>query len=138
MGFGWWSYREYEEQRETEALSQIESGEADIVVGTHTLIQEPVTFHRLGLIITDEQHRFGVKQRAALREKGLHPDVLCMTATPIPRTLAITVFGEMDISTIDELPEGRQSVHTYWREKAFGQELSTIFEKNVKRVFKRM
>ncbi len=100
-----------------EALSQIESGEADIVVGTHALIQEPVTFHRLGLIITDEQHRFGVKQRAALREKGLHPDVLCMTATPIPRTLAITVFGEMDISTIDELPEGRQSVHTYWTKK---------------------
>lgn len=100
-----------------EALERIEAGEVDIVVGTHALIQEPVTFHKLGLIITDEQHRFGVKQRAALREKGINPDVLCMTATPIPRTLAITIFGEMDISTIDELPKGRQPIHTYWAKK---------------------
>src|SRR5690606_23003939 len=71
-----------------QVLEQIQSGEIDIVVGTHALIQEPVDFHQLGLIITDEQHRFGVKQRAALREKGITPDVLCMTATPIPRTLA--------------------------------------------------
>ena len=100
-----------------EILEQIRSGVVDVVVGTHALIQEPVSFHHLGLIITDEQHRFGVKQRAALREKGLQPDVLFMSATPIPRTLAITAFGEMDISTIDQLPKGRKPVQTYWVRK---------------------
>ncbi|MBA4494750.1 ATP-dependent DNA helicase RecG [Paenactinomyces guangxiensis] len=98
-------------------LGQIQMGLADVVVGTHALIQEPVTFRRLGLVITDEQHRFGVKQRALLREKGEVPDVLFMTATPIPRTLAITVFGEMDVSTIDEMPAGRQPIDTYWVKK---------------------
>src|SRR5699024_12464063 len=73
-----------------------------------------VQFHRLGLIIIDDQHRFGVKQRKTLREKGLTPDVLFMTATPIPRTLAITAFGDMDVSIIDELPKGRKEIETYW------------------------
>lgn len=100
-----------------DALGQIQMGLADIVVGTHALIQDPVAFRRLGLVIMDEQHRFGVKQRAMLREKGEYPDVLHMTATPIPRTLAITVFGEMDVSTIDEMPAGRQPVNTYWVKK---------------------
>ena len=71
-------------------------------------------FNRLGLVITDEQHRFGVEQRRVLREKGESPDVLFMTATPIPRTLAITVFGEMDVSIIDEMPAGRKLIETYW------------------------
>lgn len=95
-------------------LAGLQSGMIHIVVGTHALIQEDVYFRELGLVITDEQHRFGVEQRRILREKGLHPDVLFMTATPIPRTLAITAFGDMDVSTIDELPAGRKPVETYW------------------------
>ena len=85
-------------------LEELENGEIDIMIGTHALIQDEVNFQRLGLVITDEQHRFGVEQRRILREKGESPDVLFMTATPIPRTLAITVFGEMDVSVIDEMP----------------------------------
>lgn len=100
------------ERRET--LEQLASGEIDIITGTHALIQDTVAFHRLGLVITDEQHRFGVAQRRVLREKGLKPDVLFMTATPIPRTLAITAFGDMDVSTIDEMPKGRKPIDTYW------------------------
>ena len=91
---------------------RIDSGEAQVVVGTHTLIQEKTAFHRLGLAIVDEQHRFGVMQRDTLAKKGLRPDLLHMTATPIPRTLAITVYGGMDISVIDELPPGRLPVKT--------------------------
>lgn len=90
----------------------VAEGETDVVVGTHALIQQGTAFHRLGLAIIDEQHRFGVMQRGALVEKGLHPDVLHMTATPIPRTLAITVYGGMDISVIDEMPPGRLPVKT--------------------------
>ncbi|MFB4162624.1 ATP-dependent DNA helicase RecG [Alteribacillus sp. JSM 102045] len=97
-----------------EVNAAVESGDSHIVVGTHALIQEDVTFHNLGLVITDEQHRFGVEQRRVLRDKGYEPDVLFMTATPIPRTLAITVFGDMDVSIIDELPAGRKPIETYW------------------------
>lgn len=95
-------------------LEQVQAGDVQVVVGTHALIQEDVHFHKLGLVITDEQHRFGVEQRRVLREKGENPDVLFMTATPIPRTLAITVFGEMDVSIIDEMPAGRKVIETYW------------------------
>lgn len=101
-------------KRRKEILSRLEGGEIQILIGTHALIQEEVEFQKLGLVITDEQHRFGVEQRRILREKGESPDVLFMTATPIPRTLAITVFGEMDVSIIDEMPAGRKSIHTYW------------------------
>ena len=97
-----------------ERLERLENGEIDIVVGTHALIQEGVAFQNLGLVITDEQHRFGVNQRKVLREKGWRPDVLFMTATPIPRTLAITAYGEMDVSVIDELPAGRIPIETRW------------------------
>ncbi|MBL6538358.1 ATP-dependent DNA helicase RecG [Streptococcus suis] len=96
------------------ALAAIESGEVDLIVGTHALIQEGVVYHQLGLVVTDEQHRFGVKQRRLLREKGANPDVLMMTATPIPRTLAITAFGEMDVSIINQLPAGRKPIVTRW------------------------
>jgi len=82
----------------------IACGNAQIIIGTHALIQEEVRFWNLGLVIIDEQHRFGVVQRATLRAKGLNPDVLVMTATPIPGTLAMTVYGDLDISVIDELP----------------------------------
>ncbi len=98
-------------------LAQLEQGELDLLVGTHALIQNDVIFHNLGLVITDEQHRFGVEQRKVLREKGNNPDVLFMTATPIPRTLAITVFGEMDVSIIKELPAGRKEIITKWVKK---------------------
>jgi len=93
-------------------LEQISTGEANIVIGTHALIQEDVDFHRLGLVVIDEQHRFGVMQRATLRNKGINADVLVMTATPIPRTLAMTVYGDLDISVIDEMPPGKKPVHT--------------------------
>ncbi|MCR8848606.1 ATP-dependent DNA helicase RecG [Rossellomorea sp. SC111] len=95
-------------------LDKLKDGEIDILIGTHALIQDEVEFKHLGLVVTDEQHRFGVNQRRVLREKGESPDVLFMTATPIPRTLAITVFGEMDVSIIDQMPAGRKSIETYW------------------------
>ncbi|KXH79947.1 ATP-dependent DNA helicase RecG [Sporosarcina sp. HYO08] len=95
-------------------LERLASGDIDLIVGTHALIQPDVVFHNAGLMITDEQHRFGVEQRRVLRDKGMNPDVLFMTATPIPRTLAITAFGEMDVSILDELPAGRKKIETYW------------------------
>ncbi len=106
-------------------LEEIASGRIKIIIGTHALIQENVEFSCLALVITDEQHRFGVRQRAVLKEKGGNPHVLVMTATPIPRTLAIFMYGDMDISIIDELPPGRQKVDTYFmrptmRNKVYG------------------
>lgn len=95
--------------------SAIENGEAAVAIGTHALIQEDVNFSRLGLVIVDEQHRFGVEQRDALRQKGYHPHMLVMTATPIPRTLALTLYGDLDVSAIDQLPPGRQKIITRWR-----------------------
>lgn len=95
-------------------LSDLKTGQVDCLIGTHALIQEDVVFNDLALAIIDEQHRFGVNQRRALREKGQAPDVLFMTATPIPRTLSITTYGEMDVSIIDELPPGRTPVKTVW------------------------
>ena len=94
-------------------LSHIERGTTHLIVGTHALVQEKVKFHKLGLVVIDEQHRFGVVQRAALREKGLRPDVLLMTATPIPRTLALTDYSELDVSKIGDLPPGRKPVRTW-------------------------
>ncbi|HEY8528994.1 MAG TPA: ATP-dependent DNA helicase RecG [Paenibacillaceae bacterium] len=102
------------ERQRKDALAELQMGMMDVVVGTHALIQEDVHFRRLGLVVTDEQHRFGVQQRSILRRKGMNPDVLAMTATPIPRTLAITVYGDMDVSTIRERPKGRKPVKTYW------------------------
>ncbi|HEX3033487.1 MAG TPA: ATP-dependent DNA helicase RecG, partial [Bacillota bacterium] len=95
-------------------LADIRSGLVQIVIGTHALIQEGVEIKRLGLAIIDEQHRFGVRQRGLLQQKGYNPDVLVMTATPIPRTLALTVYGDLDLSVIDELPPGRKPVKTMW------------------------
>jgi ATP-dependent DNA helicase RecG len=97
---------------------KIREGEVDIVIGTHALIQKGVGFRRLGLAVVDEQHRFGVAQRSALRQKGFNPHVLVMTATPIPRTLALTLYGDLDLSVIDELPPGRQTVKTRWLKPA--------------------
>lgn len=110
--------------RET-IYADIASGGARLVVGTHALIQETVDFHDLRLIVIDEQHRFGVQQRTALRDKGYNPHVLVMSATPIPRSLALTLYGDLDLSVIDEMPPGRQSIRTRWlspleRERAYG------------------
>ena len=96
-------------------LAELASGTTRLVVGTHALVEEAVQFRELGLVVIDEQHRFGVVQRAALRGKGLNPDVLVMTATPIPRTLALTTFGDLDVSVIRELPPGRQPIRTLAR-----------------------
>jgi ATP-dependent DNA helicase RecG len=97
-------------------IEEIKSGEVNIVVGTHALIQEDVEFKSIGLVITDEQHRFGVQQRTLLQEKGHMPDVLVMTATPIPRTMTLTVYGDLDISVIKELPPGRKPIRTFIRQ----------------------
>jgi ATP-dependent DNA helicase RecG len=95
-----------------EDLAEVAAGSIHLIVGTHALVQGDVSFKALGLVVIDEQHRFGVMQRATLREKGLHPDVLVMTATPIPRTLALTLYGDLDVSVIRDLPPGRLPVRT--------------------------
>lgn len=107
-------------------LAALADGEIDIVIGTHALIQPDVQFKKLGFVITDEQHRFGVEQRRILRDKGENPDVLFMTATPIPRTLSITAFGEMDVSLIDEMPAGRKEIETHWMKK---EQLASVLSK---------
>jgi ATP-dependent DNA helicase RecG len=106
------------------ALAELADGAIDIAIGTHALIQENVTFRELALAVVDEQHRFGVEQRAALRQKGVPPHVLVMSATPIPRSLALTLYGDLDVSVIDEMPPGRIPVKTKWltsvqRERAY-------------------
>ena len=116
-----------------ECLELIQTGQVDLIVGTHALIQEGVHFHDLGLVIIDEQHRFGVAQRRILREKGQNPDVLMMTATPIPRTLAITAFGDMDVSIIDQMPAGRKEIITRWVKH---QQLNLVLDWLVKEIQK--
>ncbi len=115
-----------------ETLEQIRSGEADLAVGTHALLSEGVDYARLGLVITDEQHRFGVSQRAALAEKANSPHVLVMSATPIPRTLALMIYGDLDVSVIDELPPGRQKVDTYAVQESMRPRIRKFAEKLVK------
>ena len=116
-----------------ERLEFVQTGQVDLIVGTHALIQEGVHFHDLGLVIIDEQHRFGVAQRRILREKGQNPDVLMMTATPIPRTLAITAFGDMDVSIIDQMPAGRKEIITRWVKH---QQLNLVLDWLVKEIQK--
>ncbi|MDR2903637.1 MAG: ATP-dependent DNA helicase RecG [Clostridiales bacterium] len=111
----------------------IETGAAQIIIGTHALIQEGVRFHHLALAITDEQHRFGVRQRIALSEKSGKPNILVMSATPIPRTLALIIYGDLDISMIDELPPGRQKIETYGVGTSYRERIYAFLEKEMKK-----
>ncbi|MBP7072467.1 MAG: ATP-dependent DNA helicase RecG [Clostridia bacterium] len=112
-------------------LEGIKEGKIDVVVGTHALIQDNVSFDKLGLVITDEQHRFGVRQRALLSAKGENPDMLVMTATPIPRTLSLIVYGDLDVSIIDEMPPGRKKVETYFIDSTKKERLMNFVKKGL-------
>lgn len=112
-------------------LSGLADGSIGIVVGTHALIQEDVLFQKLGLVVIDEQHRFGVRQRLVLQQKGSAPDTLVMTATPIPRTLALTVYGDLDVSVIRELPAGRKPIHTRWLPESRREEAYRLLRREV-------
>lgn len=112
-------------KKKQKLLEDIANGEVGIVIGTHALIEESVVFHKLGLIIIDEQHRFGVLQRKALRDKGVLANLVVMSATPIPRSLALSIYGDLDVSVIDELPPGRKPIRTKWI--ATDEELETMY-----------
>ncbi|MCK4859175.1 MAG: ATP-dependent DNA helicase RecG [Candidatus Omnitrophica bacterium] len=116
-----------------EVLKKISGGEIDIIIGTHSLIQKDAQYKNLGLVVIDEQHKFGVQQRAELGKKGARPHCLIMSATPIPRTLALTVYGDLDISLIDELPSGRQSISTYWLKEKKREGLYNFIREEIKK-----
>ena len=120
-------------ERREQILYEIANHDTDLVIGTHALFQEKVKFFRLGLAIIDEQHRFGVMQRGSLISKGVVPDVLVMTATPIPRTLAMTIYGSLDVSVINEMPKNRKPVRTIWR---FDNQASKIYDFISERILK--
>ncbi len=113
------------------AYESIELGNADIIIGTHAVIQDAVKYNNLGLVITDEQHRFGVRQREALAKKGDNPHVMVMTATPIPRTLALILYGDLDISVIDKLPPGRQKIDTLFVDSSYYERIFCFIGKEI-------
>ncbi len=119
-------------KKKTELLERLSKGEIDILIGTHALLQENVEFKNLGLVVTDEQHRFGVKQRTTIVEKGQNPDVLVMTATPIPRTLALILYGDLDISIIDELPPNRKKIDTFAVTKGMEERINNFIKLQLK------
>ncbi len=119
-------------KKKEEILEKLKNGEIDILIGTHAIIEENVQFKNLGLVVTDEQHRFGVKQRTKIVNKGENPDVLVMTATPIPRTLALILYGDLDISIIDELPPNRKEVETFAVQKNMTERVNAFIEKQIK------
>jgi len=119
-------------KKKEKILEDLKSGKIDILIGTHAILEENVVFKNLGLVVTDEQHRFGVRQRNIISEKGANPDVLVMTATPIPRTLALILYGDLDISIIDELPPNRKKIDTYAVTKGMENRVNEFIRKNVK------
>jgi len=121
--------------RKKEVYEELENGTADVAVGTHALIQKKVKFKDLGLVITDEQHRFGVEQRALLSQKGMKPHTLVMSATPIPRTLAMIIYGDLDISVLDEMPKGRMPIKTYGVDTSFRQRIYNFIRKYISNGF---
>jgi ATP-dependent DNA helicase RecG len=112
-------------------LQRLKDGEIDVIIGTHALIEENVVFNKLGLVVTDEQHRFGVRQRTTLVNKGDNPDVLVMSATPIPRTLALILYGDLDVSIIDELPPNRKKIETYAVKKEMNDRINHFISQNI-------
>ena len=112
-------------------LERLKQGDIDILIGTHAMLEENVEFQNLGLVVTDEQHRFGVKQRTKIAEKGQNPDVLVMSATPIPRTLALILYGDLDISIIDELPPNRKTIETFAVTKRMEERVNNFIKKQV-------
>ena len=118
-------------KKKEDILNRLAQGEIDVLIGTHAVLEDNVEFKKLGLVVTDEQHRFGVRQRSTIVEKGNNPDVLVMTATPIPRTLALILYGDLDISIIDELPPNRKKIETYAVTKGMEQRVNNFIVKNV-------
>ncbi len=118
-------------KKKEDILQRLANGEIDILIGTHAILEENVVFKNLGLVVTDEQHRFGVRQRSIIAQKGENPDVLVMTATPIPRTLALILYGDLDISIIDELPPNRKKIETYAVKKGMEVRVNNFIAKNI-------
>ena len=118
-------------KKKEDILERLKNGEIDILIGTHAIIEDNVIFNNLGLVVTDEQHRFGVKQRTKIAEKGQNPDVLVMTATPIPRTLALILYGDLDISIIDELPPNRKKIETFAVKKNMTERVNNFILKQI-------
>ena len=118
-------------KKKEEILEKLKNGDIDILIGTHAILEDNVEFKNLGLVVTDEQHRFGVKQRTKIIEKGQNPDVLVMTATPIPRTLALILYGDLDISIIDELPPNRKKVDTFAVKKNMEERVNNFVKKQI-------
>lgn len=118
-------------KKKAEILEKLQNGEIDILIGTHAILEENVVFKNLGLVVTDEQHRFGVKQRGTIASKGKNPDVIAMSATPIPRTLALILYGDLDISIIDELPPNRKKIETYAVRKNMEERVNNFIRKQI-------
>ena len=118
-------------KKKAEILEKLQNGEIDILIGTHAILEENVVFKNLGLVVTDEQHRFGVKQRGTIAAKGQNPDVIAMSATPIPRTLALILYGDLDISIIDELPPNRKKIETYAVRKNMEERVNNFIRKQI-------
>lgn len=120
-------------RQKEDILEKLKTGEIDIIIGTHALLEENVIFKNLGLVITDEQHRFGVRQRETINTKSKNPDVLVMSATPIPRTLGLILYGDLDISIIDELPIGRKKIETYAITKKMEDRVNNFIKQEIKK-----
>ena len=119
-------------KKKEEVIERLKTGEIDVLVGTHSILEENIVFKNLGLVVTDEQHRFGVNQRSVISAKGKNVDTLVMTATPIPRTLGLILYGDLDISSIDELPPDRKKIETYAVTKGMEERINNFIKKQIK------